>query len=185
MSDPYQSSVEFLMSTDPDKRLTKTQQLAVELLLALGDPKKVDAVLELEPGTTARWSTILDFEKRKARLAYEEIPEVDYAKVVDPKHAEAARHKVFDHLTQKEIGEKLRVTPRTVRDWFKRPEVARYMEQLSEQKAREDEEERRARESEVESILQGGRVVAATQLVAKAEEGDLRAIELVLRSARR
>jgi hypothetical protein len=59
------------------------------------------------------------------------------------------------------------------------------MEQLSEQKAREDEEERRARESEVESILQDGRVVAATQLVAKAEEGDLRAIELVLRSARR
>src|SRR5262249_5762384 len=169
-----------ISKVDAGSDITASQEVAAELLIELEDAAKVDAVLGLDEGTTKKWSGLEPFQDRVKRLTHVTThtgtPKIDYSKALDPRHTEAVRLKVLDHLTPVEIADKLEVSTRAVRDWFKRPEVTRYMEQLVKEKEQEEREARGAQESKIKEILRGGQAEAAQQLVENARKGDMKAI---------
>jgi transcriptional regulator with XRE-family HTH domain len=170
----------------PSLGITTSQKMAAKLLLDLGDAQHVDAVLGLEPGTVARWESSKPFQENLEHLRSASVacgtPEVDYSKALDPKRAEAARLLVLDHLTQEEVGDKVGVTARAIRDWKKTTVFKRYAEQLQREKELGEQEARKAGDDEVAEILRSGRVDAALQLVQNARNGDPRAIFLLLKA---
>lgn len=181
----YEVKVSWMESRSA-QRLTYQQRQAAHLCAELeGDSHRVDALLELPPGTVQTWFDEDENFKRVVAGVYGELnnPDqdvVNYANGLKPKQMEAARLYYEEELTQTEVAKRVGVSARTIRNWMEDPLFRRYggkLMQARERRLREttERQDRRARERLVtqrdqamrvyESALAADDVKVATELL--------------------
>ena len=143
------------------------------------DTDRLEAVFGLKAGTIDEWLKFENF----FRLTLEQVErhrddsdvEADYARGLEPAQQKVAYLMVMEGMSQKDASNEVGVSDRRVRDWEKDWIYARYKEQLENKWRTDREEDFKQTSRKIRTVIHHGTLTAAEGLVARAEDGEIRA----------